>query len=341
MAALPIAILSTGMVTAVGLTAPASCAAIRAKLSNPTQTRFIDAGGEWIFAHQVTLEQAWRGLIKLSKMASMAIAECLDGVPREQWSAIPLLLCVAEQERPGRLDGLDDALFADIEQQLGVHFASESAIVPHGRVGAVIALARARAMLNGQPAPFVVIAAADSLLTWPTLSAYARDERLLRAHNSNGFMPGEGSAAVLLGRAGENNALLCAGIGFGLEKASIDSSEPLRADGLATALREALAGSGTELHQLDYRITDLSGEQYYFKEAALALARILRSPKEEFDIWHPAECIGETGAVAGVALLAVADAAWRKGYAAGPSVLVHIANDAGQRAAVVLRSRAA
>ena len=72
---LPIAIHKTGLVTSVGLTAPASCAAFRAKLTNPTETRFIDSGGEWIMAHQVALEQPWRGLTKLARMAAMAIDE--------------------------------------------------------------------------------------------------------------------------------------------------------------------------------------------------------------------------------------------------------------------------
>ena len=50
----------------------------------------------------------------------------------------------------------------------------------------------------------------------------------------------------------------------------------MRADGLATAIKGALADAGCEMHDMDYRITDLSGEQYYFKEAALALSRTLR-----------------------------------------------------------------
>jgi 3-oxoacyl-[acyl-carrier-protein] synthase-1 len=35
-------------------------------------------------------------------------------------------------------------------------------------------------------------------------------------------------------------------------------------------------------------------------------------------------------------MLAVAEAAARKGYAAGPNMLLHMANDDGQRAAVVV-----
>jgi 3-oxoacyl-[acyl-carrier-protein] synthase-1 len=134
-----------------------------------------------------------------------------------------------------------------------------------------------------------------------------------------------------------NSELRLTGIGFGVERAHIDSEEPLRADGLTAAIATALADSGCALHELDFRITDLSGEQYYFKEAALALTRILRQRKEEFDIWHPAECVGESGAAAGVVILAVAEAACRKGYAPGPNILVHLGNDAGDRAAAVLR----
>ena len=92
---------------------------------------------------------------------------------------------------------------------------------------------------------------------------------------------------------------------------------------------------------MDFRITDLSGEQYYFKEAALALSRTLRQRKEEFDLWHPAECTGEQGAVAGAAVIAMADAACRKAYTKGPNILSHMANDAGQRAALALQFRGA
>ena len=95
------------------------------------------------------------------------------------------------------------------------------------------------------------------------------------------------------------------------------------------------------MHDMDFRITDNSGEQYYFKEAALALSRTLRVRKEEFDIWHPAECTGETGAAAGLAIICDAKAACEKRYTKGSNILAHMANDAGQRAALTLKHRAA
>jgi 3-oxoacyl-[acyl-carrier-protein] synthase I len=333
---IPLAVLGTGLVSSVGLSAPASCAAIRAGLTNPTPTRFFDVEGALIMAHQVQLEQPWAGRVKLVKMAAMAIAECLASVAREDWPRIPLLLCVAERDRPGRLDDLDELLFAEVQQELGVEFSAQSLIIPQGRVSAGIALSQARQLLS-DVAPLVLVAAADSFINGLALDYFAKQQRLLTEKNSNGFMPGEAASAVLIGRPGAGAQLTCTGLGFATEPATVDSDTPLRGEGLAVAIRNALGDAGVELHALDFRITDISGEQYYFKEAALALLRTLRGRKEEFDIWHPAECIGEVGSVAGLAMLAVADAACRKGYARGPGILFHAANDAGQRAAAILR----
>ena len=341
MSARPLAILGTGLVTSVGLSAAASCSAFRAKITHPFETRFIDSGGAWIMAHQVELERPWPGLNKLAKMAALAIGEALADLDKGQWHRLPLLLCVAEAERPGRMTDLDDRLLPLIQSELGVRFAPSSALVPQGRVSVALALAQARALLASSNIPGVLIVGADSLLSWPTLSHYEREDRLLTETNSDGFMPGEGAGALWVGAGRRGLPLMwCTGIGFGREPANIDSGEPLRADGLTQAIKASLVDSGRQLHELDFRITDNSGEQYYFKEASLAISRTLRQRKEVFDIWHPAESTGETGAASGVAVIATADDACRKGYSPGPQVLSHWANDAGQRAAVTLQYQA-
>jgi len=328
---------STGLVTSVGLDAPSACAAIRAKLTNPTETRFRDPTGHWIVAHQVPLSEPWRGLEKLRRMGALAIAECLRNISLEHWSRIPVLLCVAEADRPGRIRGLDDELFAGIESLLGCKFHPASAVVPHGRVSTALALASARKLLEDEGHDHVLIAGTDSLLTGPTLQDYARASRLLFHTNTDGFIPGEAAGAVLVGRPTGEPELLCTGIGFGVEPAPLDSDAPLRGDGLTLAIRSALLEAGRGLHEIDFRIADLSGEQYFFKESALALSRTMRTLREAFDLWHPAECIGEAGAAMGLAMLATVDIACRKRYAPGPRVLAQFANDSGQRAAAILQ----
>lgn len=334
----PVAVLGTGLVTSAGLSAPAACAAIRAKVANPTETRFMDSSGEWILAHQVPLDPPLRNRQKLARMAALAIEEALALLPRAEWSGVALILCVAERDRPGRLAGLDEELFGEIQVELGMQFGPQhSLIVPHGRVGVAVALLHARQLLEQGSAQFVLVAATDSLLTWPTLSAFEGAGRLLTQGNSNGFLPGEGAGALLVGRPDYGPRLLCTGVGMASEPAHLDSGEPLRGNGLAGAIRVALQDAGRQMHELDFRITDISGEHYYFKEATLALSRLLRARKEEFDIWHPAECIGEAGSLAGIAAIVVADAACRKGYSPGHNILCHAANDGGQRMALVLQ----
>lgn len=337
----PVAIRNTGLVTSVGLSAPASCAAFRARISNPVETRFRDARGNWIMAHQVALDTPWRGGTRLVKMAALALAECMDGIAQAEWEDIPLFLCVAEAERPGRAEDPGRELLAGVQRELAVRFGRH-ATVAAGRAGVAAALAQARAVLETGTAARALIVAVDSFLDWPTLHWYDSRERLLHPTNPNGFMPGEAAGALLVapptGQAGE---LVCTGIGFGQEGAAIGSERPLRADGLVQAVKGALAEAGLQLHHFDYRITDNSGEQYYFKEAALLLTRLLRVRKEEFDIWHPAECTGEIGAASGVSLIASAKAACDKRYGKGPNILVHCGNDGGARAALALQYRVA
>jgi 3-oxoacyl-[acyl-carrier-protein] synthase-1 len=331
----PVAVLGSGLVTSVGLTAPASCAAIRAKVANPTETRCVDSADEPIMAHQVLLDRPWRGLTKLTKMAAMAIEECLASDAPGDWSRLPVLLCVAEQDRPGRVAGIEDRLLQLIADEVGVTFGHDCSLISHGRTGIAVALKRARSLIHRDRVEHVLIIATDSLVTRRTLTHYERDNRLLTPANSNGFMAGEGACAFLVGKPTGKRELICDGLGFAMEAAHIDSGEPLRGDGLTHAHKMALADSGRGMDDVDYRITDLSGEHYYFREAAFAFGRLARKPKEESELWHPAESIGASGAALAGVCLAVAQAAVERGYAPGNTALLHFSDDGGQRASVV------
>lgn len=337
---LDLAVAGYGMVCSVGLNAPAACAAIRCVLSNCVETRFMNSGGEWTTAAEVPLETPWRGLAKLANMGAMAIMEALGGMSQRDINETPLLLCLAEPERPGRIRGQEEFLVKHIQDITGMRFHPQSAVISRGRVGGSKAIEAAHTLLATGKCQRCVVAGVDSYLTAETLSAYEKAQRLLTESNSDGFIPGEAGAAVLLtsSKFATNAPITINGVGFGQENAHIQSEEPLRADGMVQSIKNALAMSGQDLGDLDFRICDVSGEQYYFKEAALALARILRKRKEEFDIWHPAECIGETGAAIVPILLAVASAAVAKGYSKGNGIICHVSNDDGQRGAIVVNA---
>ncbi len=337
MTAQPLAIIGSGMVSGIGLSAPASCAAIRCAIDNFQETRFMDAGGEWIIGSSVPLEQPWRGVTKLTKMAASVLQECIACEPKLSLEQVPILFCLAEKERPGRLHDLNDQVYLQTQRELGIRFHKRSGIIDQGRVSIAVALNYARKLIYREKIPQVIVVGVDSLLVGPTLSSLEEHERLLTSQNSNGFIPGEAAAAVLVQEAHGQGGLICMGLGFGKENATVDAEDrPLRADGLVAAIRGALDEAGCDMGATDFRITDVSGEQYAFKEAALALLRILRQRKEFYDIWHPADCIGEVGAAIGPVMLAVLLAAGGKAYLIGDNILAHWGNDTGKRAAMIL-----
>ena len=273
----PVSIVASGMVTPVGSNAASSCAAIRCALDNFSETRFIGEDGDWLMGAQVSFAQPLRGLSRLVRMVAPAIQECLAHTRDSSPKQIPLLLCVAEKERPGRFAGLDDELVGQIQSELGITFHPRSGVIARGRTAGAAALQVGRTLLYDEQLPMCLIAGVDSYLVGPTLAAYQQQGRLLTAENPNGFIPGEAAGAVLVARSPQAaRDLVCMGIGAAHEKVTIASEEPLRAEGLVGALRAAFTDAQLGYEAIDYRIADANGEQYWFKEAALAMTRTLR-----------------------------------------------------------------
>jgi 3-oxoacyl-[acyl-carrier-protein] synthase-1 len=85
----------------------------------------------------------------------------------------------------------------------------------------------------------------------------------------------------------------------------------------------------------------VNGEHYRFKEAALAITRLLRDRKVLFGLWHPADCIGDVGAATLPAMVAMLYFGARKDYLPGPTSLGHLGNDDDKRSAFVAQASAA
>lgn len=334
----PLVISKVGMCSAVGLSAASSCAAIRVGITGFGETAFR-FDGDLLQGAEVPLDRPWRGRTKLLQMAVRAIRECIEGLPITSLREIPLLLVLAEMDRPGRLQRLDKSLLDEVMELCGGIFHPDSRVISNGRVGGVEAIEAASVFLARARGGSCLVVGVDSLLNAVTLRAYHERHRLLTIANSDGFIPGEAAGAVLLEAAASRaeTRLAIRGWGFAREEACIESELPLRGEGLAGAIRESFACGGVDYTGIDYRICDANGEQYPFKEAALALARTLRVRKETFDLWHTADCIGEVGAATVPCALAVAWHAAEKGCAPGPGILAHFGNTDGQRAALVLR----
>lgn len=337
----PIAILASGMVTCVGFDAANSCAAIQCAMDNFQETRFMDQGGEWIVGAEVPLENNVRGRDKLLAMAEMSLRECIGAAPPSYTPGeTALLVCLAEDDRPGRLKGLDKSFLDDLQSCIGTSFHRSSAFISQGRVGGMQALCQARELLGAMVVQHVLVVGVDSYLESKTLKAFENQFRLKTSECSDGFIPGEGAAALLLNMPSQNqnaDGFLFMGVGFGLEQSHILSEQSLRADGMSKAVQGALAEAGFSLGHVDFRLTDLSGESYGFKEASLTISRNLKEVKPEFPIWTPADCMGETGAAVVPCLICIAMAAFQKDYAPGPRLICHVSNNGPERASAIFQ----
>ena len=335
-----IAITGSGLVTSVGNNSASTCAAIRCSLDNVTETGFTDAAGEPIRACLTELDETSQGESRLVMLAAAALQECLDSDQTIDTTLTPLILCLPERERPGRPINNDDDFFAAVEHKLGRQFSHQSRILTHGHIAAAVALRNARHILDNDPSiQHVLIASADSLITKESLAYLEENHRLLSSDNSDGFIPGEAGAALIIKRTSDTpKSMHCLGLGFSMETAPILSGKPCRAEGLSVAIRNAIEEAQIPMQDMAYRITDLSGEHYYFREAALALSRTLRVFREEFDLLHPADCVGDTGTTLGIIILAYQRLVFLIQPPELPQVLVHLSDDDGKRAAIVLGS---
>jgi 3-oxoacyl-[acyl-carrier-protein] synthase-1 len=338
-----LAVMSTGMVTALGFNASATLAALRAGISAVRETGWIDfESGEFLSGAKVSLPQWWEGLGKLADLLAPAIDECLQLVSAESRATIPLLIGVAAHDRPGRTPRLDEALLDEVEARLDLPRHPQSALFPMDQAGCGLALNTALDLIEHAQAKRVIVAGVDSFLHQPTLNAYIQRRRVMTPTNSNGFFPGEAGCSVLVGKAGthDGDELCIHGFGVAQESATINGTEPLRAKGLTQAVKQALNSAGVALKDVDYRLTDLSGEHYKFKEAAFTAGRLNEGERDApLDLWHPVEFLGEIGAAILPCLLAQAMHAAQEQYAPGPLALCHVGSDAGARVALVVALR--
>ncbi len=332
----PLAITATGMVTGVGLDSDSSCAAIRSGISNFTDLDCHDQTGEVIVGCPTPLSGEIND--RLRAMAVSVIQECRQKYSDLKPDSTAIMLCLAEQSRVGRVPDKEEEFFEQVQHDLGYRFHEKSRVIAQGKVSLAVALHRAREYLTNHLVTHVMIVGVDTLLSNETLKYLEDKQRLKTITNSDGLIPGEAAAAIVVEPAArvDEPYIQCSGLGFAEEIAHIDSNLPIKADGLVNAIQQSLKDASIEDKDLDFRISDLSGEQYYFKEASLAVLRVVQCQKQDFDIWHPADCIGEVGAAMGPVMLIVIKKALEKDYAKGHTVLAHLSADDGKRAAIIL-----
>lgn len=353
----PLSVIASGMVTAVGNSSSASCAAMRAGVRNVVEGKLWDySGSKCLPVGRPYLRQWWVGRDMLAELVAPAIEECLEvagQIARTPVESIPIVMIVAPPDRPCRWPDLDRALTGDIAHKLGRGLPHGSALIPKGRSGIVPALDYAATLLESRQHTMCVVAGVESFLKEGIVDHYQFTEsRLLTEANSNGFTLGEAGAAILVTTPAwhQRSELTILGVGQAHDPSGAGGTEthPPKGDGLTHSIRSALAMAHLEHCAIDLRVSDANGEKWKFKETTFAEGRMDRPrpagmpPRRlgYLDHWHPNEFMGEVGSAVGPVMLGWALHAGCKRYLPGPRLLFHASEDNGDRAAFVAEFRA-
>ncbi len=334
----PLRIVSRGMCCAVGHNAPAATAAINARMNHFRETSFFYRGAPLMGATLYDID-VWSAA-RCRAMFDSVLRECLIKTSDDQSSEIMLIVLTAEKGRPGADKYWHEKLMEDIYTG-STTFHSYSQVLESGKAGIADALNLANAAFStAKPPKYVAIVAVDSYLTATSISHYLNSERIKTTDNSDGFMPGEAAAGILLSpESSQHHALWIEGAATALEPAPYGSEDPFRAVGLVKAMRDAAIVANCEIAALDFQLSGVTGEAWYFREEALAIGQAIERRVAQFPHIPITRSTGEIGAASPVISLAWLSGVMGKPNSPGKSALLHFGNDDGARSALVVKHR--
>ena len=338
------------MLTSIGAHAAMTEAVVRAGINSFQETGFVDHNYEPVrmapvpdAALTVNLEgqQSVATMsarqVRLLRLASTAIVELVPYLPAEQ--KIPLFIAGPEQ-----IAGVNSAIGVEFINHLAVFSTvnldiDNSRGINIGRAGGIDAIATALKYLESSQQEYAIVAGVDSYYDLAVINHYIENDRILTRTNKDGFIPGEAVGFLLL-RAADKVAASEPEPGIGLfepgiayEPGHILNDAVYKGDGLASAFSQALQGAAPD--QITAIYSSMNGERYWAKELGVASLRNRQFIHADYQIHHPADCLGDIGAAMGVVLVGIASLALQA-KKKNDACLVYSSSDSEYRGAVRL-----
>jgi 3-oxoacyl-[acyl-carrier-protein] synthase-1 len=341
---------SVGLATAVGLDTRMAEPAVRAGICRFRESPYRDLANQpqvmsLVPDEFLPTECRWRGRKtsgalrrgRILELGGMALAEAA----RHLKEPAPLFLALGEGFEPShRKDPEAERMLRDLARSAGVTIDEAlSRVFRNGGAGGLAALCDALTLANERRGAPVIVGAADSFFDLPRLDALDAEGRL-SGRSSDGFIPGEAAAFLVLTTPGAGKRLgleplaRVLGAAVGEERGHRYSEEPYRGDGLARTF-QALFVQTSVRDRVRTVYAGLNGESFPAKEWGVAYLRSAEKFAPDLAIEHPADRMGDAGAALGLAMLVLAALGIRKGHCAAPC-LVWSTSDKEARAAALL-----
>lgn len=339
-------IVAVGARTPVGLSAESAAAAVRAGVSRLAEHPFmVDANGEPLKcacdAHLVPTLPAVQRMIAMARHALEEVARKLM-VCTGRSIDVPVILALPAP-RPGFRASDAERIAQEIAVTplpgilvAGVRWATE------GHASAFRAMHAATQMFARGELGLCVVCGVDSYFDADTLDDLESKRQIAREGIRNGFVPGEGSCAVLLAsdRASAHYGLPSLArvrdVGIAMEMRATTSPEGLLGEGLTKAIEGACARLRVPDELVEDVYCDINGERHRSDEWGFAMLRAPGFFRDATAYRMSADIWGDTGAASGALGCMLALRAWERGYAKGARTLVWGSSLAGLRGAVLL-----
>ena len=330
--------------TPVGLSAEASAAAVRARLSRIAEFPFVTKNGEPIRATaDGRLDRRSQGRERMRVLAG-SVAE---GLVRKICGTKPYpgpckLYLELPEPRPGFQANDSEWTAAAIVTAARASFpALQTRVSRRGHAGAAAAIEDLLHDAEESDEALHLVIGVDSYHHPATLSWLEQRRMLAGPDVRTGFFPGEAAGGLALMHSRLRSRLrlpplaIVRGAGSATEELGRDCETGTFGHGMNAALARALRGLRLPEHALDTVYLDINGERYRSEEwgfVALRSAHALRS----LDYVAPADSWGDVGAASLPLLATLAVQAWARGYASGPRGLAMCGSFGGLRGALAL-----
>ncbi|MFO0948577.1 MAG: hypothetical protein U1D30_22075 [Planctomycetota bacterium] len=339
-----LAITGVGMVTAVGHDAPTAHASLRADIPMMKELRIPDRSGHPIVGAPIseiadTLLYERRLAVLAKKGATEAVRDARSSGQDFARGRVAVLWITAPSSRPGFRCGFAEQEKQQLLKAIGFDVNARWQDLEIGSAGAIEGLRIAEQWIRDRQVDACLLVGADSLIQLRVLRWLENMDRLKTETYVDGLIPGEAAVGIVVEglsatrqRSGNPKAIV-AGLGLHEEPGHLLSNQPCRATGLTSAVRQAIQFANASLANIHQIHCDLNGESYRAREFGLLLTR-LQAPAD-VAVNHPADCIGDVGAVAGLVLLAHA-ASWHVSGTETETDLLLVGSETGERGAAIL-----